>query len=148
MIRETGVVVEVENGVATISMDAAAHTWCGSCSICRTAEGGRRMLSGLRAPQGLRVGDKVTVEVPLPGSAQSAAMLFLVPVVLFVGALVVAEQYRARGVLPGTGGLSVLIALGLMGLWYVVAGIYDRHLRRSPEHQPRIVDRPDPHTSR
>ena len=142
MIREPGEVVEVRDGSAIVSMAAAAHAQCGSCGMCKMAEDGERRLTAVRAPEGVQPGDKVTVEIPVPGPAQSAAILFLVPLVIFIGGLLAAEQLRASGVIPGGGGLSVLVALGLAVLWYVAVGMYDRHLRRSAEHQPRIVDWP------
>ena len=142
MLREQGVVVKVADGVAHVVMDAAEHTRCGACGVCRAAKDGKQMLLDARAPEGVGVGDRVTVEVPLPGPGRSAALLLLVPLVLFVGGLILGEALRARHVLPGGSGVSLIPAFGLMVLWYVAVAVYDRHLRRSPEHEPRIVGRP------
>ena len=142
MVREGGVVVEVKGGAAAVSMDAPAQSQCGSCGICRAAGARERVLAGLPAPEGLKTGDRVIVAIHRPGPARSAAILFLVPTVIFVGALVITDDLRTRGLFPASGVFSALVALVLMASWYIAAGAYDRHLRRSPEHQPRIVDWP------
>ena len=139
MVREQGVIVSIENGVATVGMPARQHAQCKSCGVCRAAEGGRRMLLEADAPEGLHIGDRVTVEIPMPGPGRSAALLLLVPLILFAVGLGVAEALRARGVVSFGSGVSVLIGLALMVAGYVGAGLYDRHLRRSPAHKPRIV---------
>ena len=142
MLREQGVVVAVTDGVARVAMDATEHTRCGACGLCRAAKDGKQMLLDARAPEGISVGDRVTVEVPLPGPGRSAVLLLLVPLVLFVGGLILGEVLRAKGVLPGGSGMSLAPAFGLMVVWYVAVAVYDRHLRRSPEHEPRIIGRP------
>lgn len=138
MIRESGVVIEVKDGAATILVDAADASQCRSCGIC-SAAGRKHVLSDVPAPEGLKAGDRVTAEVSLPSPAKSAAVLFLVPMVVFIGTLVAAEQLRAQDLLPGGSGISVLIAFALTALWYVGVAIFDRKLRRSPERRPKII---------
>lgn len=139
MIRENGVVVALEGEAATVAMSSSAHAQCKSCGVCRAAAGGKQMLLDVPAPEGTRVGDRVTVEIPVPGPGRSAALLLLAPAVLFVAGIAVSEWLRQRGTVPWGSGVSVLIGLGLMLLWYLAAGVYDRHLRMSPEHRPRII---------
>ncbi len=120
-------------------MEAAVHEACGRCGFCRREEGGKVLLLDAPAPEGLRPGDAVTVEIPVPGVGSSAAILLLIPLVLFITGLVCAEWLRGRGLLPGGTGVSVLAGLTLMAVSYIGVALYDRHLRRAPEHQPRIV---------
>ena len=100
------------------------------------------MLVETPAPEGLHVGDAVTVEMSGPGPAGSAALLLFVPLILFVAGLVLAEWLHERGILSGGNGVSVAGGLVLMILGFLAAWSYDRHLRRAPEHQPRIVEWP------
>ena len=147
MMREKGVVVQLADGVATVAMAASAHAQCKSCRSCRPAEGGTRMLMDVSAPDGLKVGDGVVVEIPGPGAGMSAAILLLAPVVFFMAGLGLAEWLRARGALPGGTGVSVLIGLGLMCACYALAAAYDRRLRNAPEYRPRIVSANGPNSS-
>lgn len=141
-MREKGKVVDVTDGVARVAMDASQHAQCGSCGTCKSSAGGKQMLLDAAAPPGLRAADDVTVEISQPGPARSAALLLLVPLLLFVGGVTLGEWLRGREILPGGSGMSALAGFALMCLWYVGIGLYDRHLRRSPEHQPRIVSWP------
>ena len=142
MIREQGVVVSVQDGVARVAVEAPDHAQCRSCGICTRAQDDRRLIMEVRAPERLKVGDRVTVEVPVPGPVRSAMLILLVPLVLFVGGVLMSAWLQERGALPDGAGLSVLLGLVLMAAWYGTVAVYDRHLRRSPEHQPRIVSRP------
>jgi len=132
--------MEVRDGMARVAMQAAQHEACGHCGFCRRAEGGKVFLLEASAPEEVRAGDTVTVEIPVPGVGLSATLLLLIPLVLFGGGVVLGEWLRAAGLLPGGSGVSALIGLVLMGLSYVGAALYDRHLRRAPEHQPTIVE--------
>ena len=143
MIREDGVVVEVLDAqTVRIAMDAAGNPRCESCGICRRDPGANCVLLDVRTAAQLKVGDRVTVEIPAPGAAVSGLLLMLVPLVLFIAGILLGDSLRERGILPGGTWVSVLLGLGLMTLAYLLAAVYDRHLRRSPEHQPKIVDWP------
>ena len=143
MIREKAVVVEVKGAGVRVATSAAAHERCGSCGLCRLAEGGKQMLLDVHAaPEGLRVGDEVVVEIPVPSAGRSAVILLVVPLVLFMAGIAVGEWVRGGRSVQGGSLVSVVVGLGLMALWYFGAALYDRHLQRSPEHQPRIVEWP------
>ena len=141
MIREQGLVVEwIEPGTARIAMDAAGHAQCGSCGLCRREAGGRQLLIDVRTDRSLKAGDRVTVEIPTPNAAVSGVLLLLVPLVLFVAGILLGEWLRGRGTIPAGSWASVLIGFLFMVGAFGVAALYDRHLQRSPAHQPRIVD--------
>jgi len=93
----------------------------------------------LPAPEGLKTGDRVTVNIPMPGPGRSAALLLLVPVGLLVAAIIAGELLRGADVLPGGSGVSVLAGFVLMALWYVGVSLYDRRLRRGLRNQPAIA---------
>lgn len=142
MFRERGRIIHIENGVARVAIapeptDACGKT-CGCGQACRVARGE----FDAPAPPGASVGDDVTIEVPTPGVAGSAVLLLLIPAALFVGGAIAADTLRRRGAPGGGSGWAVLAGAMLMALWYGIMAIYDRHLRRSPEHRPRIVGRP------
>ena len=136
---EGGVVVDLKDGIATVAMAAAAHEGCKSCGACHASADGQKMIMNLPAPEGLKMGDRVTVNLPMPGPGRSAALLLLVPVGLLVAAIIAGELLRGAGALPGGSGVSVLAGFVLMTLWYVGAALYDRRLRRGSKNRPVIV---------
>ena len=136
---ESGVIVDLRDGMATVAMAAAAHEGCKSCGACRASADGRKMVMNLPAPKGLKVGDCVTVNIPLPGMGRSATLLLLIPAGLLVAAIIAGELLRGAGVLPGGSGVSVLAGFALMTLWYVGVSLYDRRLRRGSRNRPAIV---------
>ena len=143
MIREDGVVVDVpDTGIVRIAMSAGEHDKCGSCGLCKHDPAGKRLFLDVQAPAELKVGDRVTVEIPGPGAALSGFLLFLLPLVLFVGGILAGEALRARGVLSLGSWFSVALGVVLMAASYALAALYDRRLRRSSSHQPRLVDWP------
>lgn len=138
MIRERGRVVELEHGTARVMLMRDEGKSCVSCACC----GGLCSTSGpfnAVAPEGLHVGDEVTIEIPAPAVAALAALVFFVPVLLFIAGVAGAGLLQNLGAFPGRSGTSVITGFGLAGLWYVALGIYDRRWRRTPGRQPRIV---------
>lgn len=139
MIRESGVVVEIASAhKARIALDAAGGARCAACGICRFRDS--RSVLDVRVARPLRVGERVTVEVPHPGPAPSAGLLLLLPLMLFVLGVAVGEALRARQTLAAGAWCSVLLGSVPMALAFLGALLYDRHLRSAPEHQPRLVE--------
>ena len=139
MIRESGLVTAIENGIATVAILPADEHRCRACGVCRAADAGREMLIDVPAPEGVCAGERVTVEIPMPGPGRSAAILLLAPLVLFMAGIGAAKWLQSRSVLPEGDGISLLLGFGLMVLGLIAAAIYDRHLRISPKHRPRII---------
>lgn len=140
--REAGVVVDVGPDSVRVALDAAAHGQCGSCGICQRDAQGKSVSLVLRTTEELKVGDRVTVEIPGPGAALSGFLLFFLPLVLFIGGILATEHFRSTGAITAESWLSVVVGFGLMVLSYAAAALYDRRLRRAPQHQPRLVDWP------
>ena len=134
-MREQGVVVKAEGGVVTVSMTVAAHKECHSCGVCRAAANGNRMLADIRSENGYAVGEKVTVEIPGPGQAASAILLLVIPLILFLVGIGL-----GWALLPGQDVFAMLLGGCGMGIGFGLAALVDRAIRRSPEHQPRIVE--------
>jgi len=141
MIREKGIVFKLENGVACVAVLGGSKRTCGSCEACG---GSCRMAVeqfSVPAPEGLHVGDEVVIEVPTPGVAASTTLIMLIPAALFIGGAFAATLLQKGKLLPGGEGMTFLVGAALMALWLGGVAVYDRHLRRSPEHKPRIVER-------
>lgn len=137
-MREEGVVCAVAAGVARVAMNAAGCARCGSCGVCR--EQGKGMELEAVAPEGVKVGDRVAVEIPGPGPIHGAVALLLIPLLAFFVGIILGEWLRSRGSVALESWFSFLMGLGMMALAYLGAGVYDRRLRRNPETQARIVE--------
>jgi len=134
-MREQGVVVKSDGGVVTVAMAAARHEACKTCGVCRASADGRQMLVDARCEKAHEVGERVLVEIPGPGQAASAILLLVIPLILFLVGIGL-----GRALLPGEDVLMMLLGGCGMGIGWGIAALVDRHIRRSPEHQPRIVE--------
>ncbi len=140
MMYENGVVTKIEDHTATVALKAEPHEQCKSCGLCKASSDGRTMLAEMPATEGLHVGDRVRVDIPMPGRVFSATLLMLMPLIAFMAGLFLGEWLRSRHVIPGGSGVSVLLGLALMGACYLIAAAVDRRLRTAPDHRPRIVE--------
>jgi positive regulator of sigma E activity len=148
MTRERGVVISIEDHTARVALVQEKIASCGSCGTCGGSCTIAQACFDAPAPEGLRVDDKVAIEIPGPGVALSAALVFLGPAVLFIGAIIGARMVQARGMLPGETGVAVLVAVCLLVLYFAALSLYDRRLRNSPTRQPRIIAWPGHGTQR
>jgi positive regulator of sigma E activity len=142
MVRDRGVVAEIQDGMARVAMKPEDHTHCNSCGLCRRGPEGLSLLIDVPAPAGLKPGAEVVVEIPGPDPARSAVIILLIPLAFLIAGIGLGEWLRNRGTLSGGSGVSALLGLGLMMLSYLGAWTYDRHLRHAPHLQPRIVEWP------
>ena len=134
-MREQGVVVESDGGVATVAMAGARHEACKTCGVCRTSADGRQMLVDVHCENAHDVGETVLVEIPGPGQATSAMLLLAMPLILFL-----VGMGLGWALLPGRDFFAMLLGLCGMGIGWAIAALVDYRIRRSPEHQPRIVE--------
>jgi positive regulator of sigma E activity len=137
-MREEGVVRAVTASGARVALNAAGCAQCGSCGVCR--EQGRVVELDADAPEGVRPGDRVIVEVPGPGPLRGAVVLLLVPLLAFFAGIVLGEWLRARGSVSFDSWFSFLLGLLCMAAAYFGAGLYDRRIRRAPATRARIVE--------
>ena len=140
MGREQGVVVKVEAGVAQVTLVREKEGGCHSCAGCGGVCTATSNQFSAPAPEGLQAGDEVTIDIPGPGVGLSAALVLLVPVVVFVAGLALADLLQNRELLPDGDGVAVLVGLGLIVCWFAGLSVYDRRLRNDPAHQPKIVE--------
>jgi len=140
MTRERGIVISIEEGTARVALIQEKAASCGSCAGC----GGHCTVApscvDAPAPKGVHVDDEVVIEIPGPGTALSALLVFLAPAVLFIGGMLCSKMLQNAGILPGGTGIAVIVAFVVTALYFVGIALYDHRLRRSPEHRPRVVE--------
>ncbi|MCU7555743.1 SoxR reducing system RseC family protein [Alteromonas sp. ASW11-19] len=112
MITETATVVQVDED--RVVVEAAIKTTCSSCqaqSDCGTGAISRALAPkvqqlSLRSPMPVKVGDKVQVGIPEAGIVSASALLYLLPLVMFIASAVLFSA-----VLPAMGLVSELWVL-------------------------------------
>ena len=106
-----------EDGTATVIhvRESACSGDCHKCSGCGAAK--EAILLEAKNPIGARVGDLVTIESETGPVLKAAAVMYLLPMVLFFAGYALGAALWQRGAL--TGGLAFLASIGL-------AVVYDR----------------------
>jgi len=101
-VEDTGTVVEVAGEEAVVRLDRGRSEACGSCCAC-SAFGGPE--PRLRVECGeLQVGDRVTVKVPQVNPCLGMALVFGLPLALFIVGLAAGHSVEGTSQL-GTGSL-------------------------------------------
>ena len=118
-----------EDGTAKVAClrQSACSGDCHKCSGCGAVE--QTMVFTARNPIGARPGDMVTVESATGPVLKAAAVLYLMPLVLFIAGYLVGMQW-------GLGGLTGALAFGL-SIGLVIA--YDRFVMKKKNTEYTIV---------
>ena len=94
--------------VACIRQSACSGD-CHKCSGCGAVE--QTMIFTARNPIGARAGDTVTVESDTGPVLKAAAVLYMLPLVLFIVGYIVGMQWQLGGLI---GGLAFALSIGLI----------------------------------
>lgn len=113
-----------EDGTAEVTRvrESACSGDCHKCSGCGSQQ--QVMLLTVRNPIGAKPGDMVIIESETGPVLQAAAMLYVVPMVLFLAGYLLGENLWAKGPLLGV--------LGLV-LGFALVKAYDRHLQKKKD---------------
>jgi positive regulator of sigma E activity len=130
-VVEKARVISVESGRALVAMKGDDTLKCSACPMAAACETKEHRFS-VKAPEGVKAGDEVTVEMDAP--AVAALLVFMVPLVaafLAGGAVYGLTRSGALGIVSGiAGAAAVYVAIYLAG--------------RGDGHSVSIVDRPGP----
>ncbi len=113
-----------EDGTAEVARvrESACSGECHKCSGCGAQQ--QVMVLTVNNPIGAKTGDLVVIESETGPVLQAAAVLYIVPVVLFLVAYLLGEHLWAQGPLFGV--------LGLVA-GFVLVKIYDRWLQKKKD---------------
>ena len=137
-MRQTAQVIRsVAPGYAEVkvrraSACASAHN-CGSCDHCSMMENAPEIVVVAENPKGAEVGEVVTVESATSGVLKAAAVLYLVPRLLFfIG-------YFVGSIAGWTEGVSIALGGGGFLLGLLLAKALDHYLKNNHTVQYKIV---------
>ena len=108
---------------------------CHKCSGCGAVE--QAMIFTARNPIGARPGDIVNVESATGPVLKAAAVLYMLPLVLFVAGYLVGMQWKLGGI---TGGIGFVLGIG-------IAIAYDRLVMKKKNTEYTIVGYVPKHSS-
>ncbi|MCU0641910.1 MAG: SoxR reducing system RseC family protein [Candidatus Margulisbacteria bacterium] len=103
---------------------------CGGCSACQLLAPGRHGLTA-QNPLGAKVGDQVEVEITAEANRLIPLVVFGVPTLAFIAGLIVGSRFSEL--------LSVVLALGFLGLSFGLVRWFDRYAACRASFQSRIV---------
>ena len=108
---------------------------CHKCSGCGAVE--QAMIFTARNPIGARPGDLVNVESDTGPVLKAAAVLYMLPLVLFVAGYLIGMQWQLGGLI---GGLAFVLSVG-------IAVAYDRLVMKKKNTEYTIVGYVSKHSS-
>lgn len=113
-----------ENGTAEVVRvrESACSGDCHKCAGCGAQQ--QTMLLTVQNAIGAKPGDMVVIESETGPVLKAAAMLYVLPLVLFLAAYLLGEHLWSRGPLMGLAGF-------MLGL--VLVKLYDRHLQKGKD---------------
>ena len=137
LVHEHGTVESVDGAQARLRLEPARPETCRQCRACEPAGQGVFLL---RMEAGdLRPGDRVTVEVPLPGPWRAIGLVLALPLAALVGGAVVGSEWRDLQQWLGLGedATALLAGLGLATAALAAATACEWQFRR--RHRPRVL---------
>ena len=119
-----------ENGTAEVIRvrESACSGDCHKCSGCGAQQ--QTMVMTVQNPIGAKAGDMVVIESATGPVLKAAAMLYILPLVLFLAGYLAGEHLWAKGPIFGLAGIVLGLAL---------VKLYDRHLSRKKDPVYTIV---------
>jgi positive regulator of sigma E activity len=140
IVREEGIVQDISGGKAVIAMGGHDAARCGNCGVCSRGQGDA-MFMEVDAPEGLKPGDRIQIEIDRPPASLGAALLFVLPLVALITGGVVGTLLSSRieSLQPYGEAPAVAMAVLFCALSFLVAKIVDLRLRRRGAYTPRIV---------
>ena len=135
--QETGTVVQLAEGQAAIRIRSEPGDTCSGCKACRARDGGDFLL--WTAAEGLAQGNRVTVEVAVPGPWRAILLVFALPLAFFVTGILVGSEWQGFQEMTGLGrdASGIALGMGLLPVPLVIAIAAERRFRR--RHRPRIT---------
>ncbi len=136
-MQETGDVVEIRDGRAAVQVRRERDQRCAGCTVCQ-ALGDRGLVLWVEAAD-LRVGDRVTVDVPLVGPWRALTLVFALPLVAILVGLIAGSRWEGLQTSLGLTSDFAALALGAVGgvAAFLVARLVDRRFSR--RHRPRVL---------
>lgn len=140
-MEENGIVIQIKNTTAVIR--AQRSTSCDSCAQKKACHGdttGTEALIEAENPVGAKVGDRVVFSVGAGSVVKAGLLLYLFPIISFIGGVVLGQTLAAR-VFPMQNPDLVSGVLGVLflALAFVILKVWGALMDRRKTFRPQIL---------
>jgi len=129
---EVGKIVEIKGDIAVIELELEGK--CGGCSIasfCEIRKQAKRSIEAHKIP-GIKVGDRVKVEIQVTQLLKGVTLLFLIPAICFVVGAAIGDMLIGGVIFPfGFGALFLAIS-------FFILHLFDKRLAEE-KNKPKII---------
>ena len=131
---EEGIVTEVKNGIATVSViNSDSCEECSAKIFCHTENNIRNVTA--KDPYGVKAGDKVQISIKGRNVVAASFLLYGLPLVLLiVGIFVGMNHFKDNSEL-----ISACIGLSLVGFYFLSLYLLSYYKRNKNKFLPRII---------
>jgi len=130
---EDGKVVGIRGNIAQIEVDLkSACLTCPASKICDLGGKDKRYIDAIKK-EGVRIGDRVRVEIEGGKIVKGTFLLFFVPALMFLIGLGVGELIK-KGQF-----FSLLMGVGFIGISFFIIHQLDKHWAKTERFKPRII---------
>ncbi len=131
-MREQGVVTAVEKNKAIVKVDKKDE--CSKCGMCLFPKNASSVEFTAVNGLGAKVGDTVVIETEKDGKFLGSILAFLVPLLL-IGLAVLINGLFIKNDL-----WLMLLAVGLVVVWYLVLALIDKRLKKLLAFSHKIIE--------
>jgi len=132
IMNEKGKVINILNGVATISLKR--NSACKGCGLCLADKDSQVMILKALAQKETKIGDEVFIEVDRKIKSAAIIWLLAVPIAAFVGTALIAQLLFKL-----SDDLSFLLSIAGLALAFLTAWIVDKKVGYSKRPAAKIV---------
>ncbi len=125
-MKEQGIVIEITDSEATIRINA--HEACTKCCSCKGKDDQTITISGKKR-EGLNVGDNVEVDIEEGSMLRVYSLLYAVPLVVFVVAILTLYSVLSSPILSFMGAIAFVV---------VTYFIVSRYIKKLSDLAPNI----------
>jgi sigma-E factor negative regulatory protein RseC len=140
MAQEQGLIANIDNTgwaeVVTQRRDACGD--CGAGHSCMAFGGSSKMLVKALNRVGANKGDLVVIDLASGNVIQSAAILYIIPVLGLISGAIIGSTFDLAWPFKGTDASALFTFLGL-GLGFLVTVLLSRHLSKKRQFTPVIT---------
>ncbi|MCK4572361.1 SoxR reducing system RseC family protein [candidate division WOR-3 bacterium] len=131
-MRETGVVVEVNENKATVLFkNGEGCEGCEFSNFCHPGKEGRKIIC--INDKGANVGDVVEIDISRKNAALAVVLNFILPLIFLVVGVLLGKK------LWGTDLAGFLLGIGLMALYFLIFVFVDKRIVKSGTLLPKII---------
>ena len=131
---EEGIVTEIKNGIATVSViNSESCEECSAKIFCHTENNVRNVTA--KDPYGVKAGDKVQISIKGRSVVAASFLLYGLPLVLLIAGIFIGMNYFT----DNSELLSSLAGIAFVGIYFLAIHIISNSNRRKNKFLPKII---------